>query len=236
MSGAPGEEELDPAAAFEALRAEVVRTRRTVETLASGALRADAAGGRSPDYTETLGAMNRELKAVVQRLAKIETSQALKVTPESYARDLAAQGVRLNTDIRGQLESSHQAFRNATGELKGVVGQAWARRRQQLWLLAASGIGAIVGVVLWVLFAGPMARLLPAGWAVPERMAAATLDTDRASAGQRMIESVNPELWAEDVAGIRLYRANREVVERCRAGVAASGKARTCSLRIEPGS
>ena len=229
MSGTAAEDELDPAAAFEALRAEVVRTRRAVE-----ALRPAPEGRGAADYTETLGAMDRELKAVVQRLSRIEASQAMKITPESYARDLAAQGVRLNTEIRDQLDTSHRAFRNATHKLEEVVGQAWARRRQQLWLLAAAGIGAVVGVLLWVLWSGPVARRLPAAWAVPERMAAATLDTDRASAGQRMIESVNPQAWTADVEGIRLYRANREVVERCKAAVAASGKAKTCSLKFEP--
>ena len=234
MSEQRSEEELDPAAAFDALRAEVVRTRRAVETLASGATASAAAGRAPPDYTETLGAMNLELKAVVQRLGKIEVSQALKVTPESYARDLAAQGVRLNTEIRNELESSHRAFRNAAGELKDVVGQAWARRRQQLWLIVAGGLGAVLGVVLWVLWSGPAARLLPQAWAVPERMAAATLDTDRATAGQRLLQSVNPQEWTEWVAAFRLYRANRDVMERCRAAVASSGKAKTCSLRVEP--
>ena len=231
MSETPLEDEVDPAAAFEALRAEVVRTRRVVETLASGAPRP----GREPlDYTETLGAMNRELKVVVQRLGKIEASQALKVTPESYARDMAALGVRLTTEIRNELNASHRTFRNAAGELKEVVGQAWARRRQQLWLLAAAGLGAVLGAVLWVLWSGPAARLLPPAWAIPERMAAATLDTDRATAGQRLLQSVNPQEWAEWVAALRLYRANRDAVGRCRAAVAALGKAKTCSLRVEP--
>ena len=234
MSGTAEEDELDPAAAFEALRAEVARTRRAVETLASGALRPDTAGRGPPDYTETLGAMDRELKAVVQRLGRIEASQAMKVTPESYARALAAQGGQLNTEIRNELNRSHRAFDIATGELKAAVGQALARRRQQLWLFVAAGIGVVVGVVLWVLWSGPAARLLPATWAVPERMAAATLDMDRASAGQRMIQSVNPQQWTEAVAAIRLYRANRDVLERCKAAVAASGKPKTCSLKFEP--
>ena len=234
MSETPAEDALDPAAAFEALRAEVARTRATVEALTPAALRPDPAGRGSPDYTETLGAMNQELKAVAQRLGRIEASQAMKVTPESYARDLAARGVELNKEIRDQLISSHNGFQAATRKLEEVVGQAWARRRQQLWLLGAVGIGAVVGMMLWVLWSGPVARVLPAGWAVPERMAAATLDTDRATGGQRMIESVNPQQWAEDVASIRLYRANREVVERCKAAVAASGKAKTCSLKFEP--
>jgi hypothetical protein len=233
-----GEEELDPAAAFEALRAEVVRTRRAVETLAGtsapGALRPDAAGAGPPDYTETLGAMNQVLKGVSYRLEKIEASQALKMTPESYARDLAAQGVRLNTELRDQLNASRRALETATGKLEQAVGQAWARRRQQLWLLAAGGGGAVLGVVLWILWSGPTARLLPPAWAVPERMAAATLDTDRATAGQRLLQSVNPQEWMEWVAALRLYRANHEAVERCRAAVAASGKAKTCSVRIEP--
>ena len=56
-------------------------------------------------------------------------------------------------------------------------------------------------------------------------MAAATLHQDRATAGQQMIASVNPQEWAESLAAIRLFRANQRAVEACQA------KARTADRR-----
>ena len=83
-----------------------VRTRRAVETL-----RPQAAGQGAPDYTETLGAMDRDLKSIVQRLIKIEASPAMTVTPEGYGRELATRGKELNKEIRDQLIASQEGFR-----------------------------------------------------------------------------------------------------------------------------
>lgn len=88
--------------------------------------------------------------------------------------------------------------------------------------------------MIWVLLSGPLARRLPQSWHVPEKMAAATLAEDRAGAGQQMIASVNPQEWSRSIAAIKLFRANREVLDACGLAATRAGKAQRCSVKVEP--
>ena len=60
------------------------------------------------------------------------------------------------------------------------------------------------------------------------------LAEDRATAGQQMIASVNPQGWAETVKAIKLFRANREVVDACGLAATRAGKTQRCSVKVEP--
>jgi hypothetical protein len=184
----------DPAAVFEALRAEVA------------ALRADLGGegeGRAaPDYAPTLGKM-------AATLAKIEAHPALQLTPEAFgyqirqARDAAQQqGGR-------ELSAAIQRMDGAAADLARLAVQQRAGREQNRWLAIVAGIGAVFGVVIWVGLSGPIARTLPAGWSVPERMAAATLRLDRWEAGARLMQDASPQGWAKLVEASQSANKNK---------------------------
>jgi hypothetical protein len=184
----------DPAAVFEALRAEVA------------ALRADLGGegeGRAaPDYAPTLGKM-------AATLAKIEAHPALQLTPEAFgyqirqARDAAQQqGGR-------ELSAAIQRMDGAAANLARLAVQQRAGREQNRWLAIVAGIGAVFGVVIWVGLSGPIARTLPAGWSVPERMAAATLRLDRWEAGARLMQDASPQGWAKLVEASQSANKNK---------------------------
>jgi hypothetical protein len=184
----------DPAAVFEALRAEVA------------ALRADLGGegeGRAaPDYAPTLGKM-------AATLAKIEAHPALQLTPEAFgyqirqARDAAQQqGGR-------ELSAAIQRMDGAAADLARLAVQQRAGREQNRWLAIVAGIGAVFDVVIWVGLSGPIARTLPAGWSVPERMAAATLRLDRWEAGARLMQDASPQGWAKLVEASQSANKNK---------------------------
>jgi hypothetical protein len=184
----------DPAAVFEALRAEVA------------ALRADLGGegeGRAaPDYAPTLGKM-------AATLAKIEAHPALQLTPEAFgyqirqARDAAQQqGGR-------ELSAAIQRMDGAAADLARLAVQQRAGREQNRWLAIVAGIGAVFDVVIWVGLSGPIARTLPASWSVPERMAAATLRLDRWEAGARLMQDASPQGWAKLVEASQSANKNK---------------------------
>jgi hypothetical protein len=193
----------DPAAAFEALRAEVAT------------LRASLGGGDdgrvAPDYAPTLGKM-------AASLAKIEAHPALQLTPEAFAYQ-----VRLARDAAQQQGSRDMSAAiqrvDAAGAELGRVAERQRTGRDQIRQVAImTAVGAVAGVVVWVGFSGPIARALPASWGVPERMAAATLRLDRWDAGARLMQDANQQSWARLVGAYQSGNLNREVVvvRRCK--------------------
>ena len=92
--------------------------------------------------------------------------------------------------------------------------------------VAALGVGNLQG---------PIARALPAGWRVPERMAAATLRLGRWEAGARLMVSARPQDWARLAAASDLQRVNRAKLAACRAALARSGRPQTCPITVGGG-
>lgn len=211
--GAPDE----AAEAFEALRQEVHELRRF----------AVAAVQQRPDYTPTLS-------AVAASLGKIEMHPALQLTPQGHAQQLRAVQEAAQRQGEHALASATSRVSNTASELARTMDQARTADRQNRRLLQVGGAGLILGAALWTGLSGPIARTLPASWSVPEKMAAATMHEDPATAGQHMIESVNPQEWAESLAAIRLFRANREPLAACQRKARSGGAPTRCTISVAP--
>jgi hypothetical protein len=206
----------DPAAAFEALRSEVA------------ALRASLGDGRAaPDYTPTLGNM-----AAI--LAKIEAHPALQLTPEAFAYQVRQAREAAQQQGARDLSAAIQRMDGVAAELGRLTVQQRAGREQNRWLAIVAGIGAVFGIAIWVGFSGPIARALPAGWSVPERIAAATLRLDRWDAGARLMQNANAHSWARFVDASELAYENSDVLEKCRDAASKSGRPQRCVLMLKP--
>jgi Family of unknown function (DUF6118) len=181
---AQDESEDAAAEAFEALRAEVTQLRAGVEGL-SAAIQGQA----STDYAPTLGGIAKSLTA-------IEAHPALQIAPETFAYRLR-EATELSTQQgRRELGNAVQRVVTAGADLERLA-SGWRTGREQVRQVAImTAVGAVAGIIVWVCFSGPVARALPAGWHVPERMAAATLRLDRWGAGMRLLQSTDPQGWA----------------------------------------
>lgn len=208
----------DPAAAFEALRAEVAALRASVER----------AGERAaPDYAPTLG-------QIAETLAKIEAHPALRSTPDEFAYLIRQAGEAAQQQARRELNSAVQQVRATADELQHLLGGQRSVREQDKWLAIMVGIGAAAGIALWVALSGPVARALPAPWAVPETMAAATLHLDRWQAGEQMLESQDPAAWKADADAIALVKANSQPIAACQRQAIRTGRAQRCMVILPP--
>jgi hypothetical protein len=208
----------DPAAAFEALRAEVAALRASL---------GEGDGRVAPDYAPTLGKM-------AATLAKIEAHPALQLTPEAFAYQVREARDAAQQQGSRDMSAAIQRVDAAGAGLERLTVQQRAGREQNRWLAIAAGIGAVFGVVIWVGFSGPIARALPAGWSVPERMAAATLRLDRWDAGARLMQNANAQSWAQLVDASELARENGDMLEKCRAVASKSGRPQRCVLTLKP--
>jgi hypothetical protein len=165
----------DPAAAFEALRAEVAQVRAALEGLPTTA----------PDYSPTLA-------AIAQSLVAMEVHPALRLTPQDFASQVRHASEAAQQQGRRELANAVQRVDAAGADLERLAQRQRSGREQVRQVAIMTAVGAVAGVIVWVCFSGPIARALPASWSVPERMAAATLRLDRCEAGARLIRSANP--------------------------------------------
>jgi hypothetical protein len=218
---AQDEAEDTAAEAFEALRAEVTQLRAGVEGL-SAAIHGQA----SSDYAPTLGAMAKSLTA-------IEAHPALQIAPESFAYRLREATDLSTQQGRRELGNAIQRVATAGADLERLAA-GWRTGREQVRQVAImTAVGAVAGVIVWICFSGPIARALPAGWSVPEKMAAATLRLDRWHAGGRLMRSSDPEEWSNLTAAANVERENRAALTECWASANRTGKSQRCAVTVK---
>lgn len=230
-----GRDEGDAAAeAFEAMRGELALLRRAVERLA--AERAEVP--EPPDYSETLGQLQRGVNTAAENIARVgqflKQAPALAMTPEQMAQRITAAGSAARREDQAALATARQSLEDATRLLRAYVVSGRTGEEQNRWLgLAAIG-GVIVGIVLWALFAGPIARATPDSWRWPESMAARALGGSTWEGVRRLAVSDSPDTWNAMVAGAVIGRGNDEALQRCQAQANKAGEPVRCSVRIRP--
>ena len=211
---AHGAEPQDAAAeAFEALRAEVAQLRMALEGLPTTA----------PDYSPTLA-------AIAQSLAAMEAHPALRLTPQDLASQVRQALEAAQQQGRRELANAVQRVDAAGADLERLAERQRTGRERVRQAAIMTAVGAVAGVIVWVCLSGPIARALPAGWSVPEKMAAATLNLDRWDAGARMMQSDNPQGWAQVAVGAKLELENRPALEDCWRAATRTGKAQRCMV------
>ena len=118
--------------------------------------------------------------------------------------------------------------------LQGVTASARRGDEQNRWLLWSAICGVVLGVVLWAVFAGVVARAVPASWQWPEKMAARTLDMPMWEGGQRMMQLAAPESWNMIVTADPLGKENREAIQTCRETATKAHKPVRCEVQVKP--
>ena len=156
------------AQAFEELRGEVSLTRRAVEGLT-------AARERLPDYSETLGAMSEALSAALTRLERIERSPAIRLSPEAMAGELAKGSAAARLDDARLIHEARDALSRSIGRVDGIVERGQAANHQLRQRTLCAVFGGLIGMLIWAVLPGAVARALPPSWHVPEWMAARTM-------------------------------------------------------------
>ena len=190
FSGLQGEV-AEVVAAIGGLRAEVSGLGRRLERL-DGVVRqggGGTAGAGAPDYSPTLGAMAQELSGIGARLAAVEGKPALALTPAGFEAELA-RVVRGAAAVAGnELRDATRGARTTAGDLEELVGRVRGRREQRQWVGVAGIIGAMAGVVLWIVVAG----VLPRG--AGHWLAALLVGGSRWEAGAALMRTDDPVAW-----------------------------------------
>lgn len=200
--------------AFEALREEVAALRRGMELVYRQVQQAgQPAGTAGPDYTLTLGRMEKALGVIAGRLEAVERQPALQVTGANLGLELNEAARSAAGTLSGSVSSVVGELRNATATLGDLVGRIHEQREQRQWMWTAGGLGVLGGVLLWFL----LAALLP--WGAGDWLASLPISRGDGAwiAGETLLARSYPEAWDQMR---RLYRAcGNQQTELCEAAI-----------------
>jgi hypothetical protein len=228
--GEDGQDDADPAEAFERLRGEVALLRRAVEGLTAARESIDL-----PDYEPTLARTETVLGLLAKQIDAMRRSPAMTLTPETMGSRLNASVTETVNAVRGQAQASKAALDGAVSDLRSLVASARRADAQKRWIIIAGGGGVVAGLLLYAVLAGPVARLMPASWQWPERIATRVLGDHSAwDAGQRLMQTAAPESWRAIVAASPLAAGNREAVQVCRERAAKAKEPVRCTIEVKP--
>ena len=221
-------EQDDPVAAFEQLRGEVALLRRAVEGLTAAREAIDI-----PDYEPTLARTEKVLGLLVQQTDAMRRSPAMAITPETMGSRLNASVVQAVSAARGEVQASKSALDGAALDLRRLAASVRSANEQKRWLWLVGGGGLLLGLLLYAMLAGPIARLMPTSWHWPERMAVRLLGTGTVwEAGRHLMISASPQSWNEIAAAVTLFDDNRRAIEKCRDAAAKGEKTVRCTIKV----
>ena len=221
-------EQDDPVAAFEQLRGEVALLRRAVEGLTAAREAIDI-----PDYEPTLARTEKVLGLLVQQTDAMRRSPAMAITPETMGSRLNASVVQAVSAARGEVQASKFVLDGAVGDLRRLSASVRSANEQKRWLWLVGGGGLFLGLLLYAMLAGPIARLMPTSWHWPERMAVRLLGTGTVwETGRHLMISASPQNWNEIAAAFTLIDDNRRAIEKCRDAAAKGEKTVPCTIKV----
>jgi hypothetical protein len=199
------EEQTAAERAFDALRAEVAAMRQALRSVPELILK-----NQPPDYTETLGAIAKNLEIVGKFMAAIEQHPAIRTTPAHYHQAIVAAGDGLITKSVRELDVAKAAAVAERRELAAMIGTMRGRWKQWEWL-SWTGMGAFFfGLLISPMFA----RVLPFGW--DGHVAAFIMNSDRWGAGSALMQAQNLEAWNVLMAAGKLTADNAATLGACR--------------------
>lgn len=224
-------EQDDPAAAFDQLRGEVALLRRAVEGLTAARDSIDI-----PDYEPTLARTEQLLGLLVRQTDAMRKSPALTLTPENMGSRVNASVAETANAVRREAQASKSALDGAVVDLRRLAGSVRSAKDQKNWLFMVGGGGLFLGLLLYALLAGPIARMMPTSWQWPERMAVRVLGKDTIwDAGRHLMVSASPQSWNEIAAAFNLADNNRKAIDKCREAAAKAEKAVRCTIEVKSG-
>ena len=194
--GGPGPEEDESGAeqAFEALREEVGALRRGIEMLYRQVQQAGQQAGQqpaavsAPDYSLTLGKMEKALQAIAGRLEAVERQPALKLTPASFRDELGMTAQDAAIAVSRPFLAAANQVHAAAGTLDTLIGRIHERREQRQWLGAVGVLGVMGGALLWLM----LAAFLP--WGAGTWLAALPLGGEW-HGGEVLLRNADPATW-----------------------------------------
>jgi hypothetical protein len=167
------------------------------------------------DYSDDLAKIYARQEEVGTALRALAETPAMRVS----LKEVAAGIERASEAVRGKdqqaLMQGQAAFIQAAQDMKQVVASARSAVVQKKWLAGAAGGGLLLGMILFAILPGAIARSMPATWLWPEKRATKAMGLDGWQAGDRLMRVSNPDQWDARRQAIALMKTNEEAILKC---------------------
>lgn len=192
-------------------------------------------GGQANGIDQTLGAMMRDQRILAEKAEAVAKSPMLSWTPAMFA----AAFVEASKDVRADDQRAMRSATDRTTSAADKVERALTSKRdadaQQIQNYRWGIGGLLAGLALYAAAVGPLARMTPDSWNLPEWMAMSTLgqsgENGYYQASRRLMAAHATETWNTMSVGGRIVRANERSLERCVRAAQRRGTAR-CTVTI----
>ena len=227
------DQEGDAAQAFDALRASVEDTARTLgnemATIRKGveaAFEQLEAQTSPPDYGPELGRVVQQLSTFGTQLEALAQSPILLQGAEHQAMVLSRAGAGLVKSAADKLETQAGDLERIAGNLNRQLGHVRERREQRGWLWSVAATGMVAGIVV-TLF---LPRVLPT---MVGAYAASTIMGDAPwQAGAKLMNYASPEGWSQMNTAYRLARDNAEAIGQCQKLASETKREQRCTIAV----
>ena len=216
------------AQAFARLDGRIALMSRAVEHLAAERANIDV-----PDYSATLGQMNTRLASIAHGLAGIAEKPAMQLTPEGLATRMDAAAAQSRRADSATLKEAREAHQEAARIIRDLVGALRNQRDQRERLLRTAGGSFLAGCLLWSFLPGVVARTLPVGWHIPERLARHMVGEPTLwEAGVRIMRADSPAAWRAISDAAEMRRDNRETIDACEQAASKAQHPVRCTIML----
>lgn len=185
------------------------------------------------DYTDDLARIHARQDEIGKGLRALAETPAMQVSLKEVAAGIERAGEAVREKDQQALMQGRAAFIQAAQDIKQVVASARSAVAQNKWLAGAAGGGLLLGMILFAILPGAIARSVPATWLWPEQRAMKAMGLDGWQAGDRLMRVSNPDQWDARRQAIVLMKANEEAILTCwKRSLKAKGAVQ-CSIDVD---
>ncbi|TDW58626.1 hypothetical protein EDF57_1218 [Novosphingobium sp. PhB55] len=185
-------QELDPAAAFEAMGQRLAGLTAAIDGLAVKFQEMHAR-----DYSPEFAKVEGQFQAVRGAVKNFTELPAMVLTPEKIAAQVEAAGRDGRLADHQAWERARSDLRAATASINGVVASARTGQAQTKRMKIGAGTAFVIGGLLMCVALEAIPWIAPVGWHWPEERAAKILGRDKWNAGVRLLEVADPAKWQQ---------------------------------------
>lgn len=201
-------EELDPAAAFEAMGQRLAGLTAAIDGLAA---KFQEVHGR--DYSPELARIDARFENVRGFVDQLMQKPAMALTPQRIAEQIEAAAQHGRQADHAAWHQAQTQLNAAAKSISRVVGSALEKQRQFKWFMIAAGVALVSGFALGSIVPPMIDRQMPESWQWPEQRAADILKRDRWAAGERLLEVSDAERWAKVKTALQSLESDSAKVE-----------------------
>lgn len=224
------EETSDAAAEFAAMRRKLALVLAAQEGFAARLQEL-----HSRDYSDDLSKIHAQQEATNGTLNVFAETPAMRMSLSDLAADIKRASASIRADEQQALNDARRELVHAAQVVKQVAASAREADVQRKWLIGAAACGAIVGLILFAILPGAIARSMPASWLWPEQRAIKAMGLDGWQAGDRLLQVSDPDQWKAQRQAIALMKANQETIGHCwRKSLERKGVVR-CPIAVDVG-